>query len=75
MDNDSRPARQEEPLARLEQELMSAYAAEAGYELLELLGRSDEVARRVLVEAARYAALRLAEVEARDRYLRELHSR
>jgi hypothetical protein len=62
----------EEPLARLERVLISAYVAGAGESLDDLLARNDEQARRVLAEASLYAAGRLSEVEARSHYLHSL---
>jgi hypothetical protein len=62
----------EEPLARLERALISAYVAGAGESLDDLLARKDEQARRVLAEASLYAAGRLSEVEARSHYLHSL---
>lgn len=63
----------EDPLALLERQLISAYLAGAGYDLHELLRRTDEDARRLLAEAAGYAGARLTEVEARSHYLHKLH--
>ena len=60
-------------LADLERHLMSAYVAGAGHDLEELLARTDDDARRLLVEASRYASAKLSEVEARSNYLHHLH--
>jgi hypothetical protein len=62
----------EEPLARLERELMTAYIAGAGENIEELVARTDERARRLLSDASLYATSRLAEVETRSHYLRSL---
>jgi len=62
-----------EPLAELENELISAYVAGAGYDVDELRTRTDEDARRVLAEASRYASAKLSEVEARSHYVHTLH--
>jgi len=62
-----------EPLADLERQLIHAHVASAGHNLVELLARSDEEARRLLAEASRYASAKLSEVEARSHYLHELH--
>jgi hypothetical protein len=62
-----------EPLAELERQLISAYLAGAGYDLLDLLKRTDPDARRLLAEASRYASTRLCEVEARSQYVHRLH--
>jgi hypothetical protein len=60
-------------LGELEQHLMSAYVAGAGHDLVELLARTDDAAKRLLVEASRYASAKLSEVEARSQYLHHLH--
>ncbi len=65
----------EDPLAELERQLMAAYVAGAGENLHDLMARDDEAARRLLVEASRYASDRLTEVEARSHYLRRLHGK
>ena len=62
----------EEPLAALERELITAYVAGAGQDLVALRARDDDEARRLLAEASRYATERLAEVEARSHYLHAL---
>lgn len=63
----------EEPLAALERLLISEYLASAGADLASLLRRHDEEANRMLADASKYAASRLAEVEARSHYLKKLH--
>ena len=60
-------------LAELERHLMSAYVAGAGQDLETLAARTDDDARRLLVEASRYASAKLTEVEARSHYLHQLH--
>jgi hypothetical protein len=62
----------EEPLAALERELIGAYLAGAGQDLHTLLMRDDEDARALLAAASRYATEKLAEIEARSHYLRNL---
>jgi hypothetical protein len=63
----------EEPLAELERQLIRAYVADAGEDLELLRTRTDERARRLLVEASLYASEKLSEIEARLHYLRSLH--
>lgn len=62
-----------EPLAELERQLLEAYLAGAGHSLEALLARHDAEARALLAAASRYASDKLAEVEARSRYLHALH--
>jgi hypothetical protein len=70
---DERPEPVVDPVAMLESQLVRDYLTEAGYNAEELLGRTDEEARRILAEAARYAGGKLTEVEARAHYLHKLH--
>ena len=63
----------EEPMAGLERELIRAYLAGAGEDFHTLMMRTDDEARRLLAEASRYASEKLGEIEARSRYVRELH--
>ena len=63
---------QEEPLAGLERELITAYVAGAGEDLQALLARDDDKARALLTEASQYASARLVEVETRAHYVRSL---
>jgi hypothetical protein len=60
-------------LAELERHLMSAYVAGAGQDLEALLARTDDDAKRLLVQASTYASAKLSEVEARSHYLHNLH--
>jgi hypothetical protein len=62
----------EEPLARLERELIATYVAAAGERLDDLVRRNDEAARRLLAAASTFATSRLSEVEARSHYLHSL---
>ena len=62
----------EEPLARLERELMTAYVAGAGEDLAALLNRHDDAAKALLTAASVYASSRLTEVESRFSYLRHM---
>jgi hypothetical protein len=62
-----------DPLAELERHMIRAYVAGAGEDWADLLTRhDDEKTRRLLARASLYAAMQLAEVEARWHYLREL---
>lgn len=61
-----------DPLAELESYLITAYLAGAGESLEALKTRTDDDAKRMLVEASRYASAKLSEVEARWHYLHEL---
>jgi hypothetical protein len=63
----------EEPLAELERRLISEYLAAIGRDYKMLLNRSDAEAVAILSAASLYAATRLAEVESRAHYIRQLH--
>ena len=69
--SDVRPL--EEPLAELERALIDEYLRGAGHNPAALRDSGDPAARSVLIEASKYAAARLTEVESRAHYLRELH--
>jgi hypothetical protein len=71
MTDEERP--QHDPLAELERHLIHAYVAGAGHDLEALLARTDADALRLLAAASTYASGKLSEVEARSRYLHELH--
>jgi hypothetical protein len=64
----------EEPLAELERRIIDEYIRSRGHDPAALRASPDAAARRVLVDAAVYAATRLSEVEARSHYVRELHT-
>jgi hypothetical protein len=63
----------DEPLAQLERRLIDEYLRGAGHDPETIHARHDPQARAVMTDAATYAAARLAEVEARSHYVRNLH--
>ena len=63
----------EEPLAELERRIIDEYIRDHGHDPAALRASPDAQARKLLVDAAIYAATRLSEVEARSHYVRELH--
>ena len=71
IDSDENPI--EEPLAELERRIIDEYLRGAGHDPVALRSRGDAMARSLLTDAAISASSRLAEVEARSHYLRELH--
>jgi len=72
--NETDVRRFEAPLAEIERHLMGAYVAGAGRSLEELLHSTDPAARELLADASRYASGRLSEIEARLRYVHDLHA-
>ena len=73
MANDPEVPPLEEPLAELERRLIDEYLRDRGVEPDTVRNGSDEHARRLMADAAQYAALKLTEVESRAHYVRELH--
>ena len=63
----------EEPLAQLERQLIDDYVRSAGEDPDALRARTDDIARLVLKNAAMFAGTRLAEIECRSHYVRNLH--
>ena len=64
--------RLEEPLAELERALIDEYLHGAGHDPATLRASADAATRILLIEASKYAAARMTEVESRAHYLREL---
>jgi hypothetical protein len=62
-----------EPLADLERRLIDEYLRAAGHDPEELRNRHDDAARKLLADASLHAAVKLAEIETRSHYVRELH--
>jgi hypothetical protein len=63
----------EDPMASLERALIQQYLKERGYSLETLDGLPPEQRRELLTKASQYAALHLAEVDARAAYVHEIH--
>ena len=62
-----------EPLADLEQHIVDEYLRLAGYDPDELRARTDDLARKVMANACAEATARLAVIECRSRFVRDLH--
>ncbi|MEW6568951.1 MAG: hypothetical protein AB1449_12455 [Chloroflexota bacterium] len=69
----SETARQDR-YAWLETMLLEAYLSGKGYTLAGLRELPAEEAKRLMTEASVYASTKLAEVEARAHFVRELHA-
>jgi hypothetical protein len=63
----------EDPQARLERTFIDQYLQERGCSLETVKNKPAEEGRRLLVEASRYAAGRLAEIDARAAYIHDIH--
>ncbi len=62
----------EDPNAMLEKALMEEFLKEKGYSLEGLKGLSAELAEKLMKEASQNASLKLEEVEARAKFVKEL---
>jgi hypothetical protein len=63
----------EDPMAPLERAFIEQYLREHGQTSDSLLLLTADERRRFMVKAARHAAVRLAEVDARSAYVHEIH--
>lgn len=59
--------------AMLEKALIEAYLQGKGYTLEDLKSLPEDTAEKLMKEASQYASLKLEEVEARARFIKELH--
>jgi hypothetical protein len=63
----------EDPQADLERALIEDYLRERGCDLATIDLKTPGERRTLLVQAAQYAAVKLAEIDARAAYVEELH--
>ncbi len=63
----------EEPLAELERRMIDDYVRGTGQDPATVYARHDDAAKQLLANAAGFVAERLAEVECRSHYIRNLH--
>ena len=64
----------EGPEAALERALIDDYLKHKGYAFKELCKLPEEEAKQLMIDACRYASLKLAEVESRDTFQKEIHT-
>ena len=62
------------PESALERNLIRDYLREKGYSIEDLQKLPPEEAKSLMIEACQYAALKLAEVESRAKFRREIHT-
>ena len=62
------------PESALERELIGKYLSNKGYKMADLKTLSKEEVHGLMQEACRYAALRLAEIEARSGFCRKVEA-
>ena len=63
----------EDPNALLERALIEEYLNEQGYSLEKLRDLPKNVAKKLMIEATRFASLKLEEIEDRARFIGEIH--
>ncbi len=63
----------EDPQARLERALIEEYLQERGCSLSTVSLKSPGEQKSLRVQAAQYAAVRLAEIDARAAYIHQIH--
>ena len=68
------PASAQEPEHGLEQKFIREFLQERGLTLKDLTTLPAEEARKLRIEASRYATARLAELEARARFVDTIHT-
>ena len=71
--NPSNPHPAEDPEARLERAFIDDFLRSRGHDSASIAGLSEPERQRLLQEASTYAAGKLTEVEARARFVHELH--
>lgn len=60
------------PQSTLERQLLNEYLESKGYTLKDLPNLPSELVKMLMLEACRYASLKLAELESRARFLDEI---
>ena len=63
----------EDPQARLERALIEEFLQQRGQSLATVNFKDSAEQQSLLVQAARYADVRLAEIDARAAYIHEIH--
>ena len=69
-----KPAAAEKPEPGLEQKFILEFLKEKGLTQKDLKTLPPEEARKLRIEASRYATIRLAELEARARFIHTIHN-
>jgi recombination DNA repair RAD52 pathway protein len=62
------------PESALERELIAKYLSSKGFKMSDLKYLSGQEVRDLMEAACRYAALRLAEIEARSKFCRKIEA-
>jgi len=63
----------EGPQSALEKKLIAEYLSAKGYRAEDLLDMPPEQAKALMQEACRYASLKLAEVESKTKFRKDIH--
>ncbi len=61
------------PQAALEMMYIDEYLKERGYTMKDICKLPEDEAKRMMIEACRYAALKQAELESKARFRQEIH--
>jgi len=65
---------QEDPEAMLEMMYINEYLKEQGYSSMkDLCLLPEDVAKRLMINACKYASARLAEIESKDKFRKSIH--
>ena len=72
-ENDELDGAGEGPQNALERKYMREYLLEKGYQMEDLAQLPQEKAQQLMREACQYAALKLAEVEAKGHFRKKIH--
>jgi hypothetical protein len=73
MDTDAERRHLEAPLGQLERALIDEFVRARGHDPAQLAALPDEEREKLLTDASVYASGKLMEVEARSRFLKEIH--
>lgn len=64
----------EGPETALERNLIADFLLNRGYQLGDLENLPEEVAKKLMEEASRFASLKLSEIESRNRFRQEIRA-
>jgi hypothetical protein len=59
--------------AELERLLIDQYLHSQGYAMADLCKLSEDKHKQLMIEACRYATAKLADIESRDKFKKEIH--
>lgn len=71
---DDDPSLAQGPETALERNLIAEFLLQRGYQMQDLETLPEEVAKKLMQEASRYASLKLSEIESRNRFRQEIRA-